>query len=83
MNLVQVAKFFMAVRSLSRCNNLHLILSQQEINFKTLTCLLPKYSRINAKTRKYNIYIFDKIIFFKYRRQIKTTEAYKEVTYLN
>ena len=35
------------------------------------------------KTRQYNIQIFDKIIFFKYRtRQIKTTETNK-VTYLN
>ena len=34
--------------------------------------------------RQYNIQIFYKIIFFKYRtRQIKTTETNKKVTYLN
>ena len=35
-------------------------------------------------TRQYNIQIFNKIIFFKYRtREIKATETNKYVTYLN
>ena len=36
------------------------------------------------KTRQYNIQLFDKIIFFKYRtREIKATETNTKVTYLN
>ena len=35
-------------------------------------------------TRKYNIQIFDQIIFFKYRtRQVKTAEPNKKVSYVN
>ena len=37
-----------------------------------------------STTRQYNTYIFNKIIFFKYRsRQIKATETNKKVTYLH
>ena len=48
-----------------------------------LFCPLLEKDTFN-ETKQYNINIFDKIIFFKYRsRQIKAREINKKIMYLN